>query len=105
MPYTVGMEREKKKKKKSGDDEFRWSPEELDMDIESELAPETEPGLEVNHFDFISSEGPLRLVVVIDAVGDVVQREYQAPPEDAPICVEWRIRQVAKGAFSLVNQE
>lgn len=90
------MERPEKKKKKE-DDEFRWIPEELRGSEE----PEPEP--DVDHVDFITSDGPLRLVTVIDQDGETVSTFYEIPPTEASIWVEWHNRQLARRAFALTE--
>ena len=92
------MEHPEKKKKQS--DEFRWIPEELRGED-----PESEPELDsdVDHVDFITSDGPLRLVTIIDEYGDMVSTFYEIPPSEASIWMEWHNRQLARRAFALTE--
>lgn len=90
------MERGEKKKKKE-DDAFRWTPE------EPENPEDLEPEPDESHVDFISADGPLRLVSVLDEFGDTIEMFYELPPAEAPIWVEWHNRQMAKKAFALVE--
>ena len=83
------------KKKKKDDDTFRWTPE----GIEEDLEPEPDESC----IDFISADGPLRLVSVLDEFGNTIGMFYELPPAEAPIWVEWHNRQMAKKAFAFVE--
>jgi hypothetical protein len=93
------MERGEKKKKKKEDDEFRWTPEDADGPED----PEHDAEPDVSHIDFLSAEGPLRLVSVIDEFGETVEMYYEIPPDEAVIWVEWHKRQLARMAFALAE--
>ena len=88
------MEKGEKKKKETSA-EFRWVPEELD--------DSDEPDPDVSHVDFLSADGPLRLVSVLDEFGNTLGMSYEIPPPEAPIWIEWHQRQIAKQAFALVE--